>query len=173
MPGTQFHHEHSVMVASTAVTDYETHEYMEKYVAELVERGDYSKVLILSGSHGSEDGLDALNSLDCLSDGAGHASGESQTREFYAGWVTFLKLPVEGEDPRDYDPATGRVKGIKSSVSVPDWAARKPERVPNRYKATKAKISNITIGIVDIAHYHGKPEELLQVVAKFSPTSLW
>ena len=36
----------------------------------------------------------------------------------------------------------------------------------------KAKLSTIEIQIVDVAHYHGKVEELLKVVGKFSPSTL-
>ena len=60
---------------------------------------------------------------------------------------------MQGEDPRDYDPVMGIVSGLITGITPPDWAARRPRRIPNRYKATKAKLSIIEIQIVNIAHY--------------------
>ena len=73
-----FHSEHSVMVASTTTKQSKTVEYIEEYINELVERGEHSRVMILSGCHGMETGEDGMNSLDCLS-GSGRW-GNSQTR---------------------------------------------------------------------------------------------
>ena len=73
----EFHHEQSVLVASSAVTFSGAVKYIEKHISELVLRGASSKPLILTGSHGEKDGTDGLNSLECLSNG-------SETRDFYA-----------------------------------------------------------------------------------------
>ena len=132
-----FHSEHSVMVASTTTKHSKTIEYIEKYIDELVGRGEHSRVMILSGCHGMETGEDGMNSLDCLS-GSGFR-GKSQTRGFYEDWLQWFKLSVEGEDPRVYDPETGEVTGIKASVEKPEWAGRVPGRVPKAYKGIKEK----------------------------------
>ena len=55
---------------------------------------------------------------------------------FYKNWCNFFSLDVEGEDPREYDPTTGQVLGIRN-VATPDWAARKPGHVPNLFKNMK------------------------------------
>ena len=83
-----------------------------------------------------ENGQDGMDSLECLSDTIRQRNGKSQTRLFYERWCHFFSLSVEGEDPREYDPTTGQVTGIKN-VATPDWAARKPGRVPDLYKNMK------------------------------------
>ena len=165
-----FHSEHSVMVASTTTKQSKTVEYIEEYIDELVERGEHSRVMILSGCHGMETGEDGMNSLDCLSDSV--IRGKSQTRGFYEDWLQWFKLSVEGEDPRVYDPETGEVTGIKESVEKPEWAKRIPGHVPDFFKGMKAKMSDIVFQIVDIAFYHGKPDELIADIEKFSLSTL-
>ena len=143
---------------------------LEKYIEELIERGEHSRVMILSGCHGMETGEDGMNSLDCLSDSV--IRGKSQTRGFYEDWLRWFKLSVEGEDPRVHDPNTGEVTGINASIKKPEWAGRVPGRVPTYFKGIKEKMSNIVVSIVDIAFYHGKPETLIADIEKFSPSSL-
>jgi hypothetical protein len=171
MEKDKFHIEAAIMVASTAVTAGGTKKYLEKYVTDLVARGIYTRIAWLTGSHGMETGQDGMNSLECLSDAIQQRNGRSQTRMFYERWCHFLSLPVEGRDPRVYDPTTGLVIGIRN-VLTPDWAARKPGRVPGLYKNMKGEISELEIQIIDIAHYHGKHKELIEVVKKFQPSTL-
>ena len=123
MAENKFHIEHSVLVSSDAVTATETTRYIEKSIKDLVKRGKHSKVLILSGCHGTEEGDDGLNSLECLS------GSKNQTRAFYAYWPRFFKQDL-WEDPRDYDPTTGEVIGIKETVMRPEWAGSVPGRIP-------------------------------------------
>ena len=54
MAENKFHIEHSILVTSDSVTATETTRFIEKYVEELVERGEHSRILILSGCHGSD-----------------------------------------------------------------------------------------------------------------------
>jgi hypothetical protein len=171
MERNQFHIEKSIMVASTAVTAGGTKKYLEKYVTDLVARGIYTRIAWLTGSHGMENGQDGMNSLKCLSDAIQQRNRKSQKRTFYTRWCNFFSLPEEGEDPREYDPTTGQVTGIRN-VANPDWAARKPGLVPNLFKNMKREISGLEIQIVDIAYYHGKPQELIEVVKKFQPSTL-
>ena len=63
MSENKFHIEHSILVSSDAVSATEATRYIEEYINELVKRGKHSRVLILSGCHGSEEGDDGLNSL--------------------------------------------------------------------------------------------------------------
>ena len=166
----KFHIEHSILVTSDCVTAIETTRYIEKYVNELLDRKKHSRVLILSGCHGSEAGDDGLNSLECLSGIDGY--GNSQTRAFYEHWAGFFKQDL-WEDPRDYDPTTGEVIGIKETVMRPEWAGSVPGRIPGYYEGMKDKMSDVSLQIVDIAFYFGKPDELLQDIKKFSPTTVW
>ena len=130
MDRNQFHRENGILVASTAVTAAGTKKYLEKYVTDLVMKGVHTKISFLTGSHGGEDGTDGMNSLDCLSDAIRQKNNQSQTRAFYTRWCHFFDLAEEGEDPREFDPTTGMVTGIKT-VATPHWAARKPGRVPS------------------------------------------
>ena len=166
MSDDKFHIEHSILVTSDAVTATETTRYIEKKIDELVKRGDHSRVLILSGCHGSEEGDDGLNSLECLS-----GVGRFDPRGFYVYWPHFFKQDL-WEDPREYDPTTGKVIGIKESVMIPEWAGSVPGRVPTYYEGMTAKMLGSALQIVDIAFYYGKPDELLEDIKKFSPTTL-
>ena len=86
--------------------------------------------------------MDGIFSLQCLSDAVRKANNESQTRSFYTNWCTFFGLDVKGLDPREYDPTTGQVIGIKT-VATPDWAARKPGCVPNLFKNLDRELSEL------------------------------
>ena len=132
MAENKFDIEHSILVTSDSVSAIETTRYIEKRMDELVKRGDHSRVLILSGCHGSKKGDDGLNSLECLSPG-------SKTREFYEDWPEFFNQTLWEEDPRNYDPATGNVIGIKENVMRPEWTGSIPGHVPNIYKGMKEK----------------------------------
>ena len=131
MAENKFPIEHSILVTSDSVSAIETTRYIEKRMDELVKRGDHSRVLILSGCHGSEEGDDGLNSLECLSG--------SDTRAFYEHWPQFFRQNL-WEDPQDYDPTTGKVTGIKETVMRPELAGSVPGCVPDYYKGMRAKI---------------------------------
>ena len=119
MTENKFHIEHSILVTSDAVKTNETMWYIEKSIQDLVKRGKNSRILLLSGCHGSKEGDDGLNRLDCLSG--------PETREFYEHWPMFFKQDL-WEDPRDYDSTTGEVIGIKETVMRPEWAGSVPGR---------------------------------------------
>ena len=72
-----------------------------------------------------------VNSKECLS--------VSDTRAFYEHWPRFFKQDL-WEDPRDYDPTTGKVTGIKETVMRPELAGSVPGCVPDYYKGMRAKI---------------------------------
>ena len=129
MTRKQFHQEKSVLVASTEVTPWGTKKYLDKHIREFVARGIYTKWSFLTGCHGKKNGEDGIFSLECLSDTIRKANNRSQTRYFYENWCNFFGLDVEGKDPREYDPTTGQVIGIKN-VATPDWAARKAGCTP-------------------------------------------
>ena len=119
-----FHQEFSLVVSSSSVNFQGTRAYIQKYVKELMPRGNDSntRVLLLSGSHGFKDGRDALCSLDgltSLNDGM-----PNQTRYFYEEWCDFFRLDVEGEDPRVYDE-NKKVVGVKDD-GAPKWGERVP-----------------------------------------------
>jgi hypothetical protein len=169
MAQKEFHIEKCVTVASTEVSPKGTKKYLENCIKDFVARGTCTKLCFLTGCHGKENGEDGIIYLECLSDQI--RKGQSQTSSFYANWCNFFFLSLEGEDPREYDPATGQVTGIKTDAT-PDWAARKPVHVPKLFKNVKGKLSDLEIQIVDIAHYHGKPQELMEVLKKFKPSTL-
>ena len=159
------------MVASTVVTAGGTKDYLEKYMNDLVAKGIYTKIAWLTGSHGKDNGQDGMNFLECLSDANRQIDNESETRNFYVRWCYFFGLAEEGEDPRVFDPATGQVTGINTAVETPEWAGRKPGRVPGDYKNLQ-QLADIKIMLIDIANFHGKPEELIAVIKKFEPSTL-
>ena len=159
------------MVASTVVTAGGTKDYLEKYMNDLVAKGIYTKIAWLTGSHGKDNGQDGMNFLECLSDANRQKDNKSETRNFYIRWCYFFGLAEEGEDPRVFDPATGQVTGINTAVVTPEWAGRKPGRVPGDYKNMQ-QLSDIEIMLIDIANFHGKPEELIAVIKKFEPSTL-
>ena len=102
-----FHHEFGIVVASSSVQFDGARVYIQHFISELMARGDDSstKVLMLSGCHGFDDGKDAL----CHIKGIQSVNGDDgkliqrQTRQFYEAWCDFFQLDVEGEDPRVYD----------------------------------------------------------------------
>ena len=85
-------------------------------------KGDLFKIQFVTGSHGMDNGQDGLNSVKCLSasDGYFDKHGQSQTKMFYEEQCRFFGLSMEGEDPRDYDPVTGIVRGLIKRVTLPD-----------------------------------------------------
>ena len=123
----KFHNEFSLVVSSSPVSFEGTLFYINTNVSELLPRGDSSssRILILSGSHGSENGEDALCSLEALS--SSNKDKPDQTRIFYQLWCKKLKLNVEGEDPRQYSE-DGKVVGV-SEGQPPMWREREPRTV--------------------------------------------
>ena len=123
-----FHHEFSLVVSSSEVNFHGARAYIQKYVSDLMPRGNYStsRLLLLSGSHGFADGRDALCDIEALksmSDDKGEMIPR-QTRRFYEAWCRFFKLEVENEDPRVYDEF-GQVKEVTTRFT-PEWRARRP-----------------------------------------------
>ena len=123
-----FHHEFSLVVSSSSVDFDGARVYIQKYVSELMPRGNNSnsRVMLLSGSHGFDDGKDALCDIEGIKsmvDDNGKLL-ERQTRQFYEDWCKFFRLDVEGGDPRIYDEQ-GQVKGVQNDFP-PEWEGRKP-----------------------------------------------
>ena len=168
-----FHREFSLVVSSSYVDFQGARAYIQKNLKELMPRGNNAstRVLLLSGSHGSKEGSDALCSLQQLN--SNNIRMPTQTRKFYTEWCNFFKLKVEGEDPRIYDKS-GKVEGILDA-KPPRWE----ERVPNLIGLWKKKIGilsgdtpELILQIVDIAWYHKKVSDLLTLIRNFQPNCL-
>ena len=89
-----------------------------------------NNVVMLSGSHGSDDGRDGLTDLLMLSShpqysfkNRTHVLDPTQTRGFYTEWYTkYFKEEPEDEDPRIYeDKETGKVVGINKELLPSKW----------------------------------------------------
>ena len=175
-----FHHELSLVVSSSEVNFHGARAYIQKYVTELMPRGNNSnsRVMLLSGSHGFSDGTDALcdvKALESMND-ANDEMIHRQTRKFYEAWCKFFKLEVEGEDPRIYD-LNGQAQGVVNLLP-PAWKARYP-RLPGLWKDNLATGKNrevdeggLQIKIVDVSWYTKKIEDLLKLIKDFHPTTL-
>ena len=132
-----------------------------------------SRLMILSGCHGSEKGKDGVNSLDCLT--SNDKDDKKQTRNFYEKMCKFFGLKPEGVDPRVYDPKTKNVIKISPSDSLV-WNERSPLFLPGRWleqlKIQNVDDANIVIKIIDVATYNDNIEGLLKEIKKFEPSNL-
>ena len=168
-----FHHDFSLVVSSSGVTFQGARAYIQKYIREVMPKGNNAttRVLLLSGSHGTRSGNDALSSLDCLS--SEMKGMPNQTRLFYQEWCKFFKLQAEGEDPRVYDE-DGKVIGIKDGPP-PTWEARVP-RLPGLWKKGlehgAVDNENLSLKLIDVAWYSSKVQQLIEIIKDFQPTSL-
>ena len=132
-----------------------------------------TRVLLLSGSHGMEDGRDGLCDLEALQSVV-YEDGQMiprQTRSFYEKWCKFFKVDVEGEDPRVYDD-NDQVLGVKNE-EPPKWEARVP-KLPGLWnqKMGDEEKEKMTLKIVDCAWYYAKVDDLLKPIKDFNPTTL-
>ena len=61
-------HEYSVLVASTQTDQLSTKKFIENHINEIISRGEYARVCIVTGTHGSPTGNDGINDISCLED---------------------------------------------------------------------------------------------------------
>ena len=174
MANPKFHSEHCVLVTSESVDFRETRDYLEQKIHDLVKRGEHSRILIITGSHGKRNGEDGLNDLDCLS------GPKKQTRRFYLEWTQSLGVKP-WEDHRQYSAKNKKVCGIKKNAKIPEWVGSVPVHVPGYDKRNplsgpdscmEATLANFVVEIVDISFYHMKPDLLIEHIKKFAPTTL-
>ena len=155
-----YHHEHSVLVASTKTDQVSNKKFIEDHIDEIINRGEYARVCIVTGTHGSKSGNDGINDISCLKD----------SRKFYDGWVGSFGLSPEAEDPRIYEEGGKVVTGINPSILAPNWAGRKPTKVHQKWP--KMKEALVEVQIIDVGFYHNKPDELIQVLRDYNPSTL-
>ena len=91
-----FHHEFSLVVSSSSVNFDGARVYIQKYVSELMLRGNNSNspVMLLSGSHGFKEQKDALCDLKGIKSLPGKDGKliPRQTRKFNEVWCDFFSV---------------------------------------------------------------------------------
>ena len=95
--------ENCVLVTSNSASITDLRYFIRENFERVFSRGNHasSKLMILSGCHGTVDGSDGVNNLECLS--TTDESSMNQTRKFYQDICRLFGLQPEGDDPRIYN----------------------------------------------------------------------
>ena len=142
--------------------------FIENDIKSVMRRGPNTRLMILSGCHGSKDGKDGISHADHLGFGG---------RAFYEEICCFFGLKPEGIDPRTYqDSHRSVVSGVSRLVSAPEWGERLPQKFPESWKdqlnLSRDKIVEMKIQVLDVAWFHGKIDELRKQIMNFEPNLL-
>ena len=111
--------------------------------------------IILTGSHGYDNGEDGLCNISCLNSSKrkhyrlvrliqldlpcieGVVKKQSQTREFYSEWCEkYFDGEPEGEDPRIYEDT--KVAEIKDRKLIPSWKDWRKENCETTFKVSNS-----------------------------------
>ena len=167
--------ENCVLVTNNSATIDDLRKFIRDNLESVLLRGNssLSKLMILSGCHGTPDGRDGINSLECLS--KNENSPRNETRKFYEEMCLMFDLSPQGDDPRVYDDISGKVVGVKSAAGV-DWKERAPNFLYGSWMS-KLNIENVEnaklmFKIIDVAAFHENIEELKEEIVKFDPSIL-
>ena len=77
------------------------------------------------------------------------------------------------ERSRKEDDSYERAELLSEKEDLHNWVRDHPWPSEEKIRSwIKEKMSNTVLSIVDIAFYHGKPDELIADIEKFSPSSL-
>ena len=84
--------EQCVLVTRTPASIDDLRKFISDHLENVLPRGNTasSRMMILSGCHGTEDGKDGVNSLECLT--GNDQSDKKETRMFYEDMCTFFQL---------------------------------------------------------------------------------
>ena len=66
MPPSKFDRRHCLLFTTANIKTIDTIPFINDNLESLTARGDKSKILILDGSHGDEDGNDGMNKVEAL-----------------------------------------------------------------------------------------------------------
>ena len=167
--------ENCVLVTNNSATIDDLRKFIRDNLESVLLRGNssLSKLMILSGCHGTPDGRDGINSLECLSNNEN--SPKNETRKFYESLCHLFDLSPQGDDPRVYDDNGGEVVGVKSSLDI-DWQERPPAFLfgswMEKLNIEKVEDAKMMIKIVDVAAYHGNIEDLKEEIGKYDPSTI-
>ena len=167
--------ENCVLVTNNSATIEDLRKFMRDNLESVLLRGNssLSKLMILSGCHGTLDGKDGVNSLECLSKSGN--SPRNETRIFYEDICSMFDLLPQGDDPRVYDENSGKVVGVKTCSDI-DWKERAPAFLygswMTKLNIEKVEDAKITIKIIDVAAFHGNIENLKEEIGNYDPSIL-
>ena len=167
--------ENCVLVTNNSASIDDLRKFISDNLEKIIPRGNhsFSKMMILSGCHGTVDGSDGVNSLGCLSNSSSTTMHE--TRKFYEDMCSLFGLEPEGEDPRVYDVKCQNIVGVKTGIEFV-WKERAPTFLfgswMERLGIETVDEAKLVIKIIDVAAYHENVYGLMEEIKNYEPTIL-
>ena len=162
MPPSKFHRRHCLLFTTETIFLSETISYISDHLGSLTARGDNSKILILAGSHGHEDGTDGMT------DKLDHDEKAFKDTCLWLG-TNHHKMQAANcfQEIRPW-----------SDVKVDAWKggplySHRPELIDEARSLTQ-QLSDIgaRVEVLNIGEFHGRPEALVAYVRAGQPTAI-